>query len=44
LLNLYRDGVLKLDEMITETYRLDQVNEGYADMAAGRVVRGVITL
>ncbi len=42
LLNLYRDGVLKLDEMITETYSLDQVNQGYADIAAGRVLRGVI--
>src|ERR1700733_3012663 len=43
LLSLYRDGQLKIDEMITETYRLDQVNEGYADIAAGRIVRGVIT-
>jgi S-(hydroxymethyl)glutathione dehydrogenase/alcohol dehydrogenase len=43
LLSLYRDGVLKLDELITETYRLDQINEGYADIEAGRVLRGVIT-
>jgi S-(hydroxymethyl)glutathione dehydrogenase/alcohol dehydrogenase len=43
LLDLYRDGVLKLDEMITETYRLDQVNQGYADIEAGRILRGVIT-
>ncbi len=43
LLSLYRDGVLKLDEMITETYRLDQVNQGYADIEAGRILRGVIT-
>jgi len=43
LLALYRDGVLKLDEMITETYRLDQVNQGYADIEAGRILRGVIT-
>ena len=43
LLNLYRDGVLKLDELITETYRLDQVNQGYADAGAGRILRGVIT-
>jgi S-(hydroxymethyl)glutathione dehydrogenase / alcohol dehydrogenase len=43
LLSLYRDGQLKIDEMITETYRLDQVNDGYADIAAGRVVRGVIS-
>jgi S-(hydroxymethyl)glutathione dehydrogenase/alcohol dehydrogenase len=35
LLNLYRDGILKLDELITETYSLDQVNQGYADIAAG---------
>jgi Zn-dependent alcohol dehydrogenase len=41
-LNLYRDGILKLDELITETYSLDQVNQGYADIAAGRVLRGVI--
>jgi S-(hydroxymethyl)glutathione dehydrogenase/alcohol dehydrogenase len=43
LLDLYRDGVLKLDELITETYRLDQINQGYADVGAGRVLRGVIT-
>jgi S-(hydroxymethyl)glutathione dehydrogenase/alcohol dehydrogenase len=43
LLSLYRDGVLMLDELITQTYRLDQVNEGYADIEAGRVLRGVIT-
>jgi S-(hydroxymethyl)glutathione dehydrogenase/alcohol dehydrogenase len=42
LLNLYRDGVLKIDELITETYTLDQVNQGYADIEAGRVLRGVI--
>ena len=42
LLGLYRDGQLKIDEMITQTYSLDQVNEGYADIAAGRVVRGAI--
>jgi S-(hydroxymethyl)glutathione dehydrogenase / alcohol dehydrogenase len=43
LLSLYRDGTLKIDEMITETYRLDQVNQGYADIEAGRILRGVIT-
>ena len=43
LLDLYRDGILKLDELITETYSLDQVNQGYADIEAGRVLRGVIT-
>jgi S-(hydroxymethyl)glutathione dehydrogenase/alcohol dehydrogenase len=43
LLNLYRDGILKIDELITETYSLDQVNQGYADIGAGRVLRGVMT-
>lgn len=43
LLNLYREGILKIDELVTETYRLDQVNEGYADIEAGRVLRGVMT-
>jgi S-(hydroxymethyl)glutathione dehydrogenase / alcohol dehydrogenase len=43
LLSLYRDGILKLDELITQTYTLDQVNQGYADIDAGHVLRGVIT-
>jgi alcohol dehydrogenase (nicotinoprotein) len=42
LLGLYRSGDLKLDELITRRYRLDEVNDGYADMMAGRNVRGVI--
>lgn len=42
LLDLYRAGRLKLDELITRTYRLEQINEGYADMLAGKNVRGVI--
>ncbi len=42
LLNLYRSGHLKLDELVTTTYRLDEVNQGYADMAAGKNLRGLI--
>ncbi len=41
-LDLYRAGRLKLAEMITATYTLDQVNDGLADHAAGRNIRGVI--
>ncbi|MEN0134554.1 MAG: NDMA-dependent alcohol dehydrogenase [Rhodococcus sp. (in: high G+C Gram-positive bacteria)] len=44
LLELYRRGALKLDEMITTRYDLEQVNEAYEDMHAGRNIRGVITL
>ena len=42
LLDLYRKGELKLDEMITKTYPLDGINEGYEDMRAGRNIRGVL--
>lgn len=42
LLDLYRVGDLKLDEMITRTYSLDQINDGYDDLRAGRNIRGLI--
>jgi NDMA-dependent alcohol dehydrogenase len=42
LLNLYADGQLKLDELISRTYALEQVNDGYQDMREGRNLRGVI--
>lgn len=42
LLNLYRDGQLKLDELITRRYSLDQINEGYEAMRNGENIRGVI--
>lgn len=42
LLSMYRDGTLKLDELITNTYSLDQINEGYQDMRDGRNIRGVV--
>ncbi|MBL7486844.1 NDMA-dependent alcohol dehydrogenase [Frankia sp. AgB1.9] len=42
LLDLYRAGILQIDELVTETYSLDQVNQGYADLEAGRILRGVL--
>ena len=42
ILGLYQAGDLKLDEIITRTYTLDEVNEGYDDLLAGKNVRGVI--
>jgi len=42
LLALYEAGNLKLEELITRTYSLDQINEGYQDMRDGRNIRGVI--
>ena len=42
MLDLYRAGKLKLAELITTRYTLDEVNQGYEDMMAGRNIRGVI--
>jgi S-(hydroxymethyl)glutathione dehydrogenase/alcohol dehydrogenase len=42
LLDLYRVGQLKLDELITREYSLEEVNTGYDDMKAGRNIRGLI--
>ncbi len=42
LLKLYTEGKLKLDELITKHYELDQINEAFSDMEAGKNARGVI--
>jgi NDMA-dependent alcohol dehydrogenase len=42
LLRLYQSGHLKLDEMITRRYTLENVAEGYQDMADGVIVRGIV--
>ncbi len=42
LLGMYRDGQLKLDELITTTYSLDEINEGYRAMRDGENIRGVV--
>jgi Zn-dependent alcohol dehydrogenase len=35
LLNLWRSGQLRLEEMLTRTYSLDDTNQGYSDVHAG---------
>ncbi|MCP4436926.1 MAG: NDMA-dependent alcohol dehydrogenase [Actinomycetia bacterium] len=42
LLSMYREGVLKLDELITNRYKLDDVNQGYQDLRDGKNIRGVL--
>jgi NDMA-dependent alcohol dehydrogenase len=39
---MYRSGHLKLDELITARYKLDDVAIGYEDMHAGRNIRGIV--
>jgi NDMA-dependent alcohol dehydrogenase len=42
LLDLYGRGQLKLDELVSRTYSLSEVNHGYEDMREGRNLRGVL--
>ncbi|MDT7757458.1 MAG: hypothetical protein QOH27_3356 [Mycobacterium sp.] len=42
LLSMYRNGNLKLDELVTRRYRLDQLNDAITDMREGRNIRGII--
>lgn len=42
LLGLYREGQLDLDGLVTRTYALDEVNEGYVAMRNGENIRGVL--
>jgi S-(hydroxymethyl)glutathione dehydrogenase/alcohol dehydrogenase len=41
-IELYRAGRLPLDRFITRRYPLDGINDAFADLAAGKNVRGVV--
>jgi S-(hydroxymethyl)glutathione dehydrogenase/alcohol dehydrogenase len=42
--DLYRQGRLKLDELVTRTYALTDIDTAIHDMEAGELARGVFTL
>jgi S-(hydroxymethyl)glutathione dehydrogenase/alcohol dehydrogenase len=42
LVSLYEDGRLKLDELISNRYPLEQINEAIASSARGEAIRNVI--
>lgn len=42
LLSLYRKGDLKLAELVTKQYRLEDINIGYEDLLRGDNIRGII--
>jgi S-(hydroxymethyl)glutathione dehydrogenase / alcohol dehydrogenase len=42
ILDLYRQGRLQLDELVTRTYSLEEINEAYADLQSSQAGRGVI--
>jgi Zn-dependent alcohol dehydrogenase len=42
VLDLYMDGLLPLDRLVSRSYPLDEINEAFAAMNAGEVARSVI--
>ena len=42
LVEMWRSGALNLSEMVSNTYGLDDINQGYADMHAGLNIRGLV--
>ena len=44
LLRLYHTGALKLDELVTKTYNLDDIATGLDDLINGRVAKGVVMM
>ena len=44
LLGLYREGKLKLDELISRRFSLGEVNEAFDALGRGEVARGVLVL
>jgi Zn-dependent alcohol dehydrogenase len=43
LVDLYMDGRLKIDQLVSRTYKLSEINEGFAALRSGQVARGVVT-
>jgi S-(hydroxymethyl)glutathione dehydrogenase / alcohol dehydrogenase len=43
LIDLYRAGKLKLDELLTRSYPFQQINEAYEALERGEVARSVVT-
>jgi Zn-dependent alcohol dehydrogenase len=42
LVDLYLDGRLKIDQLVSRTYKLAEINEGFAALRSGQVARGVV--
>jgi S-(hydroxymethyl)glutathione dehydrogenase/alcohol dehydrogenase len=42
LLSLYQEGQLKLDDLVTTRYSLEDINQGYQDMRDGKNIRGMV--
>ena len=43
LVDLYMQRRLKIDELVSRTYKIEEINEGFAALRTGQVARGVVT-
>ena len=41
--DFYMQGRLKLDELVSQTIKLEQINEAFEEMKTGNIARSVIT-
>ena len=42
MVDLYMEGKLKVDELVSRTYPFDQINEAYAALDSGEVARSIL--
>lgn len=42
LMDLYSRGLLKLDELVSQEYSLEDINQGFEDLRTGKNLRGVL--
>lgn len=42
LVDMYLEHRLELDELVSRTYQLEEINEGFAALRSGQVARGVV--
>jgi S-(hydroxymethyl)glutathione dehydrogenase / alcohol dehydrogenase len=42
MISLYRSGKLKIDQLITRRYGIDEANEAFRALAAGELARGIL--
>src|SRR5215475_4122327 len=43
LVDLYMQKRLKIDELVSRTYKIEEINDGFAALRTGQVARGVVT-
>jgi Zn-dependent alcohol dehydrogenase len=44
MVDLYMDGRLKVDELVSRSYPLAEINTAYDALAAGEVARSILTM